>query len=128
MTEHTVKAYEQELRELTLLVGEMGMLAERQIRNAIAALIKRDEGLASQVIAADDAIDELQRRIEQQAIHMIAKRSHWPATCARSSGHSASPSTWNVSETSPRTSASGLGRLGSVSKLMLPSRCGMRAV
>jgi phosphate transport system protein len=74
MTEHTVKAYEQELHELVQMIAEMGGLAERQIRDAIAALIKRDADLANRAITADDAVDQLQHRIEQQAIHMIAKR------------------------------------------------------
>lgn len=74
MTEHTVKAYDQELNELAKLVVEMGGLAERQIRDAIDALTKRDEDLASRVIAADDAVDELQHRIEGMTIHMIGKR------------------------------------------------------
>ena len=74
MTERTVKAYEQELHELVQMIAEMGGLAERQIRDAIAALIKRDADLANRAITADDAVDQLQHRIEQQAIHMIAKR------------------------------------------------------
>jgi phosphate transport system protein len=74
MTEHTVKAYDQELHELTQLVSEMGGLAEKQIGDSIDALITRDENLASRVIAADDFVDELQRRIEEVTIHMIGKR------------------------------------------------------
>ena len=74
MTEHTVKAYDQELHELTHLVSEMGARAEHQIRDSIGALVKRDENLANRVLAADDAIDELQHRIEAMTIHMIGKR------------------------------------------------------
>ncbi len=74
MTEHTVKAYDQELHELTQLVSEMGARAEQQIRDLIGALVKRDENLANRVLAADDAIDELQHRIETMTIHMIGKR------------------------------------------------------
>ena len=74
MTEHTVKAYDQELHELEQMIAEMGGLAEREIRDAIAALIKRDLDLADRAIAADDAIDQLQHRIESMAVLMIAKR------------------------------------------------------
>ena len=74
MTEHTVKAYDQELLELAQLVVEMGGLAEKQIGDSIDALTKRDENLASRVIAADDTVDELQHRIEELTIHMIGKR------------------------------------------------------
>jgi phosphate transport system protein len=74
MTEHTVKAYDQELRELDGLVTEMGRLAEKQVHDSIEALIKRDEDLAGRVVATDDAVDELQRRIEALTILMIGKR------------------------------------------------------
>ena len=74
MIEHTVKAYDQELNELARLVTEMGALAERQIRNSIDALVNRDEHLASQVIAADEEVDELQQQIETMTIHLISKR------------------------------------------------------
>lgn len=71
--EHTVKAYDQELQQLARLVAE-GALAERQIRDSISAFTTRDENLAAQVIAADDEIDELQRRIETMSIQMISRR------------------------------------------------------
>ncbi len=74
MTEHTVKAYDQELHELERLVTEMGRLAEKQIRDSIDALIKRDEDLAGRVVATDDAVDDLQCRIEALTILMIGKR------------------------------------------------------
>ncbi len=74
MTEHTVKSYDQELRELERLVTEMGAVAVKQIRDSIDALIRRDEDLAGRVVATDDAVDDLQRRIEALAILMIGKR------------------------------------------------------
>ena len=40
MSEHTIKAFDTELQELVRKVAEMGGLAERQITDAIAALIK----------------------------------------------------------------------------------------
>ena len=74
MTEHTVKAYDHELHELAGLVTEMGALAVRQICDSIDALVNRDENLASRVISADEAIDELQRQIEAMTIQLISKR------------------------------------------------------
>ena len=75
MTDHTLKAYDQELDELAQLVAEMGGVAEKQILGAIESLIKRDEFLARSVIAADEEVDALERRIEDLAIHLIAKRA-----------------------------------------------------
>jgi len=75
MTEHTLKAFDQELHDLTQLVTEMGGLAERQVRGAIEALVRRDAALADSVIVADEAIDALERRIEELAVQLIAKRA-----------------------------------------------------
>ncbi len=74
MTEHTVKAYDQELHDLARLVTEMGALVERQICNSIDALVNRDEDLAGRVIAADNEVDDQQQRIEAMTILMIGKR------------------------------------------------------
>src|SRR5882757_9979245 len=75
MTEHTLKAYDQELHDLSQLVAEMGGLAEKQILGSVEALVRRDQDLAASVIAADDEMDVLERRIEELAIHLIAKRA-----------------------------------------------------
>ena len=44
-TEHTAKAFDSDLQELTRLVAEMGGLAERMIVDSIDALIRRDIAL-----------------------------------------------------------------------------------
>jgi phosphate transport system protein len=74
MSEHTIKAFDTELQDLTRVVVEMGGLAERQIVNALEALEKHDTGLAQRVIADDAKIDTLQREIEEKAILTIARR------------------------------------------------------
>jgi phosphate transport system protein len=52
----------------------MGGLAEKQITDAIRALIDRDTELAEHVIAADSTIDAMQHEIEQQAILILTRR------------------------------------------------------
>ena len=74
MTDHTAKAFDVDLQDLTRLVSEMGGLAEKQIGDAIDALSKQDEALATRVIATDNKIDMLQREIEERAVLTIAKR------------------------------------------------------
>ena len=49
MTEHTVSAYENELKGLAQRIAEMGGLAERQIASSIDALIRSDMDLARRV-------------------------------------------------------------------------------
>lgn len=72
--EHTTKAFDDDLQELTRLVAEMGGLAERQIAESVDALIRRDVALGARVVAADAEIDNLQRLIEERAVLTIAKR------------------------------------------------------
>ena len=42
MDEHTAKAFDVDLQDLTRMVAEMGGLAEKQIADAVDALAKRD--------------------------------------------------------------------------------------
>ena len=74
MNEHTAKAFDVDLQELTRLVAEMGGLAEKQIADSIDALAKRDADRAAQVLAIDPTIDALQHEIEEKAVLTIARR------------------------------------------------------
>jgi len=74
MHEHTAKAFDSDLQELTRKVAEMGGLAEREIADSIQALTRRDTSLAMRVVAADPTIDALQQEVEEKAILTIARR------------------------------------------------------
>ena len=74
MTEHTAKAFDVDLQELTRMVAEMGGLAEKQIADSVDALATRDAERAKRVVAADPAIDALQHEIEEKAVLTIARR------------------------------------------------------
>ncbi|MEI8154136.1 MAG: PhoU domain-containing protein, partial [Hyphomicrobiales bacterium] len=74
MNEHTAKAFDEDLQELTRKVAEMGGLAEREISDSIQALTRRDATLAMRVVAADPTIDALQQEIEEKAVLTIARR------------------------------------------------------
>jgi phosphate transport system protein len=74
MTDHTMKAFDADLQEISRMVAELGGLAEKQIAEAVDALAKRDATLAQVVTAADKRIDNLQREIEEKAILTIARR------------------------------------------------------
>src|ERR1700735_3950951 len=73
-SEHTAKAFDGDLQELTRLVAEMGGLAERMIVESVDALIRRDVVLGKRVVAADAEIDSLQHLIEERAVLTIARR------------------------------------------------------
>ena len=72
--DHTAKAFDTDLQEITRKVAEMGGLVERQINDAVQALVERDVELGERVMATDPQIDTLQREIEEKAILTIARR------------------------------------------------------
>ena len=74
MTDHTTKAFDADLQEISRLVAEMGGMAEKQVAELVDALAKRDVTLAQDVSAGDKSIDNLQREIEEKGILTIARR------------------------------------------------------
>jgi phosphate transport system protein len=66
--------FDEQLSELKDLLLEMAVTTENSIDLAISALKNRDMGLARQVIAGDDVIDEQERRIEVKCIELIARQ------------------------------------------------------
>ena len=72
--QHTVRAYDQELKSLATRIGAMGGHAERMVDEAVAALVHSDLGLAKKVVNDDAVLDEGQREIDDKAIVIIAKR------------------------------------------------------
>ena len=74
MIGHTTRALDADLQALATHIAEMGRLDEKQIADAVEALVKRDAALAKRVIAADDQIDALQREIEEKVVVTIARR------------------------------------------------------
>jgi phosphate transport system protein len=74
MANHTVAAFDLELKELQRTIAEMGGIAEKMQSDAIDALAKQDIRLAQKIIAADPMLDRLQREVEEKAILTIARR------------------------------------------------------
>lgn len=75
MAEHTVKAFDDDITRLRGLIAEMGGLAEVAIGEAMEALVKGNEELASAVIARDKRIDSLEAEIDRLAVSIIALRA-----------------------------------------------------
>lgn len=72
---HTVKAFDEDLEELRVLVAQMGGLAEIAIARSIKALIADDQATAAQVVAGDAAIDRLSRQVERRCVRLLALRA-----------------------------------------------------
>lgn len=74
MPQHTVKAYGDELNQLTAEVARMGGLAEAQVADAVDSVARRDVALARAVVERDARLDAMHRDIERKAIRLIALR------------------------------------------------------
>jgi len=74
MPEHTAKAFDVDLQELTRMVAEMGGLAEKMVADSVDALARRDTQNAQEIVATDPRIDALQHEIEEKAVLTIARR------------------------------------------------------
>jgi phosphate transport system protein len=73
-SDHTAKAFDEDLQQLNRLIAEMGGLAERMISDSVGALIRRDVTVGMRVVADDVEVDKLQRMIEERAVLTIARR------------------------------------------------------
>ncbi|MFN7976293.1 MAG: phosphate signaling complex protein PhoU [Acidobacteriota bacterium] len=63
---------DEELEALKKALLEMGGLVERQIDNAMTALVDADVDLARSVIARDKEVDEFERRIDESCVRILA--------------------------------------------------------
>ena len=59
MTDHTVKAFDEDITRLRGLIGEMGGLAEVAIEEALASLVAGDTKRAEKVVKADKKLDDM---------------------------------------------------------------------
>lgn len=75
MSDHTVKAFDDDIDRLRGLVAEMGGRVETALESAMRALVEGDLDLASQIIAEDVKIDALEAEVEKLVIQTIALRA-----------------------------------------------------
>ena len=74
MTEHTVKAFSEELDALSALLSRMGGLSESMVADAVSAVSRRDTALGQDVIGRDGRVDEMERDVEKQIVRLLALR------------------------------------------------------
>ena len=65
--------FETELQSLKERLLVMASRAEASVAHAIEALVQRDDDAARKVREEDDAIDQLEKEIDEQAIRLLAK-------------------------------------------------------
>jgi phosphate transport system protein len=66
--------FEKELHALKENLLKMGALVEQAIANAIKSLVENDSDLAEKTIHSDSEIDELEIKLEEMAIRLLALR------------------------------------------------------
>jgi phosphate transport system protein len=71
----TRKRFHDELAALESEVLGLGERAERAIAKAVQALVHRDDALAEQVVAEDDALDATYLDIEQRILNLLATQT-----------------------------------------------------
>ncbi|WP_439599983.1 phosphate signaling complex protein PhoU [Devosia sp.] len=74
LNEHIVTSYEDELTNLNKTISEMGGMVEQAITESAIALLKLDHKQAQDVRLFDKKIDEIQQRINDMAVSIIARR------------------------------------------------------
>lgn len=74
MAEHTVKAYEEELRALDTRLVAMGELALAQVRGAVTAIAAHDLVQAQAIVDRDAGLDHMEAETEQLIVRLIALR------------------------------------------------------
>src|SRR6188474_1559297 len=73
-THHISQQYNIELEAIRTHLSEMGGMAQRQVNDAIQALIDADVERAEQVVHADRALDTLEMSIDEECTRILARR------------------------------------------------------
>lgn len=72
--DHTVRAFSQDLEQMTGDLARMGGLAEDLLTDALRAITTQDATLADTVVARDVQIDDLQVEVEKKIHRLLALR------------------------------------------------------
>ncbi|MBI4605890.1 MAG: phosphate signaling complex protein PhoU [Planctomycetes bacterium] len=70
-----MRRFDQQLLALKQRVAAMGETAQAMVRDAMRALLERDEGLIRAVLAGEDKLDRFQVEIDDEAIRLMAIQS-----------------------------------------------------
>jgi phosphate transport system protein len=72
--QHIVRSYGGDLKRLLEMISRMGGLAERQVADSAAALMRRNTELAADVVQRDVTLDEMEREVETFCVRLLALR------------------------------------------------------
>ena len=74
MADHIVKAFDDQLEELRRTIVSMGGMTEAELAGAVDALLRRDGELAKRIIESDKDVDQLEMRVDEQVVALLALR------------------------------------------------------
>lgn len=74
LTHHISQQFNAELEDVRSHLLAMGGLVEKQVNDAVNALIDADSGLAQQVREIDDQINRMERNIDEECVRILARR------------------------------------------------------
>ena len=72
---HTVKSFDEDIATLRAVITRMGGLCERQISEAVEALVNRNTEAAAVIVENDKRLDALEAEAEALAVRIIALRA-----------------------------------------------------
>lgn len=73
-THHISQQYNIELDDIRTHLSEMGGMAQRQVNDAIAALVDADIEKAEQVVRADKSVNMMEMSIDEECVRILARR------------------------------------------------------
>lgn len=73
-THHISQQYNIELETIRTHLSEMGGMAQRQVNDAIQALIDADVDRAEQVVRADTKVNSMEMTIDEECVRILARR------------------------------------------------------
>lgn len=73
-THHISQQYNIELDDIRTHLSEMGGMAQRQVNDAISALVDADLIKAEQVVRADSTVNSMEVSIDEECIRILARR------------------------------------------------------
>ena len=72
--QHTVKSFDEELKNIDRVIVEMGRLCLANLADSVDAILDHDSKRAEELVRADLKIDELEHELTQRAIDLLALR------------------------------------------------------
>lgn len=73
-TQHISRQFNADLEEIRTHILTMGGMVEKQVTDAVSALMEADSGMAMEVMSTEKQINGMERQIDEECTRIIAKR------------------------------------------------------